>query len=345
MTARAPALWLALLLGGCIERVDLGLPVPGDAGVEDQGPDATPPDALPPDELPPDEGPPPECATLDHPACDAREDCDWYGAAEGYCGPAGPCDTPTEHRACVTDADCDWNGEADGFCEPTHDDPSGCSDLYFLSCHETPGCSWEGTDWGECFGEPVPPDCGGLEEPVCLERPHCRWYGDAPGFCDDAVPCWGLPYESCISSSSCDWGGGPDGFCRPTETEPGGCEELLSEPPCFDVGCLWDGDPGECRGDPAPPPACEGLVELDCRDSGLCDWYGTFCDPAGVCDELESHAACILRSACDWEGEADGNCRPTVTAPTACTPLGFHACRLEDVCAWEGGDYGECFEP
>jgi hypothetical protein len=350
MNAPVKAAWLTLLLGACVARVDLGVPIPEDAGVGDLGPADAPPgepvaDAGPPDEFLPDVVPH-ECGVLDHPSCDARDDCDWYGGLDGLCGPAGPCDEHLEHRACVTDPACDWNGEAAGYCEPTHPDPTPCSDLYFLHCHETPGCFWEGTEFGECYGVPFPRECGGLEEAACRERPHCAWYGDAPGFCDHRVPCAGLDYEPCISSSSCDWGGVPEGFCRPTDGEPGGCTEVPLEAACIDLGCVWAGDSGECGGDPDMPPTCEGLGEVDCREIPLCDWYGgvdgAFCDAAGVCDELEGHGECILREGCDWEGDEAGFCRPTAVAPHPCSSLGFHHCRLEDLCAWEGGDFGEC---
>jgi hypothetical protein len=329
---------LALLATACVQRVNLGKPTAeSDAGVEpepDMGVDLGAPD----------EGPPPSCPHLDRPACDARADCDWYGGDAGYCAAAGPCDEHLDHRACVTDADCDWNGEAAGFCEPAHDPPTDCSNLYLVPCHETPGCVWDGGDWGECYGVPDPPGCAGLTMADCLTNGRCLWYGADTGFCDDAAPCQALLYEDCITRSSCDWRGGLDGFCGPAEGVPGGCAELTSAP-CMDTaGCVWDGDPGECSGGPTMLPECEPLGEVDCHTNALCDWYGTFCDRSGVCDELGTHGACVLRAACDWEGEDTGTCIPTTTGPSdACSHLGFFDCGQASGCVWEGGDWGECF--
>ena len=337
---------LAMLLYGCVQRVDLGVPVPPeDAGVE---PDLGGPDLGEPDETPP----PLPCGELDRAPCDERVDCDWYGGDAGFCAAAGPCDDHLLHGDCVTDAECDWTGEGDGFCVPTEGDSAPCSDLTLLHCEETPGCVWEGGEFGECYGGPEPRECAGLTMEVCQTRDRCRWYGELSGFCDQASPCAEVvDYEQCITRSSCDWRGGLDGFCGPAEGDPGGCAELTQLACDMTDGCLWDGVPGECAGGPLLPPGCEGLTQDFCRENPLCDWYGPLppddgglCDPVGVCDELSSHGACVLRSACDWEGEDAGFCRPALLDPGNCSGFGFFDCSRDDRCVWEGGDFGECFD-
>jgi len=341
MTWRRKATFAAILLGGCVQEVDLGVPMPvHDAGV-DADPDMGEPDAPP--HLP--------CLELDRAACDEREECDWYGHDEGFCDEAGPCDEQAEHRGCVTDAACDWDGEADGFCVPTGSDPTPCSPLYHLHCEETPGCLWEGGDlFGECAGEPEPP-CAGLAMGFCHGE-RCHWYGEGVGgFCDEAGPCAAVAeYQECITRSSCDWRGDVDGFCGPTDGDPGGCAEIVPQTLCEDVGCLWDdGAAGECVGTPDPLPECEFLEPAAvCREDARCNWYGPedggFCSPATVCDEVSSHGACVLRAACDWFGEAEGFCLPTDVPVGDCSALGFLACSHNEGCAWDDGDFGECFD-
>jgi len=354
------ALALSLLLGACVERVDLGVPEPedvADMGVDvgpdlgpDIGPDMEPDEGVLPDMGVPDQPVPPECAELDRPACEERPDCDWYGGDGGFCADAGLCDDYDAHRACVTDRNCDWEGEAGGRCIPTVADPTDCSDLWELHCRETLGCVWDGGEFGECHGDPIP-GCHGLSMAMCdAYEGRCRWYDGVVGFCADAVPCWGQEWALCITKSSCDWHAALDGLCVPAEGEPGGCDELPSDQMCREYGCVWEGEPGECFGTtPVPSPECEVLNHDFCMEDARCDWYGPevggFCDRVTVCDEFESHGLCVERPACDWEGEALGYCRPAATEPTACSGAGFLHCRNEAPdCEWRGGDWGECFD-